>query len=538
MPQDASSKGPSDGLSSQERAYVSAKDPNLGLLTDIKKALKGLDYKKGASEQLLKSLATNNPYGSYVSPVHAFELPSDLEELFTLRSERFEITLVSGIHETEEGDYISLVLLAVPLMGWEVLRLDGEYLRSGKAPDWAKDWTESDLEAFQYDLEGFSAQEKSQARELVPILAMTEEDAFENTQGYSRRKQALLEALKVLCSQFPFKVHFSESGNIPKEVPDDWISPALLEEYARSLKHIEDQLVKKPEDAFLLYEKAGYLMGRDLFKEAQDLLEKAIKLDPKMPFPWFALSDIYSRTGRDQEADKAEQKAAELEKVLDTKWPGRADVFDFTPPFARVPEEWGGEEAREMDLPRCEFCDGDFLHITDGFWYTCNKCNRSGPLEGKGLGLSLMTEKTEFFVGEPLWVTINIENLTDLEMTYSTDDLEFTSIPPVDEVSDDGEEDFERDIVMDWIGKLRGPFATGVLAPHAKETIKIDLRKIETLEPDREGEAATEIEGLFEEPGEHQVQLYLKVTAGPIEGGKEPWAETDPVRIIVKKKGT
>jgi tetratricopeptide (TPR) repeat protein len=536
MPEEAPPQGPSDGLTSQERAYASNKDPSFALLTDIKKALKRLNLDTGAFGQLLKSLITNNPYGSYTSPVLCYELPSDLEELYTLRSARFELTLVSGIHETDAGDYITMVLLAVPLMGWEVLRLDEEYLHSSKAPDWSKGWSESDLEAFQYDLDGFSSEEKLQARELVPIMAMTEDNAFENTQGYAKRKQALIEALRILCTQFPFKVHFSESGNIPKEVPDEWISPALLEEYTKSLARLEGQLAKKPDDAYLLYERAGYLMGRDHLKEAEALLDKVITLEPKMPFTWFALSDIYSRTGRDQDADKAEQKGAELEKLLGGRWPGKADVLDFTPPFARVPEEWGGEEARELDLPRCEFCDGDFLHITDGFWYLCNKCNRSGPLEGKGLGLSFTTEKKEFTVGEPLWVTITIENLTDLEMTYSTDDLEFMSLPPIGEVSDDGEEDFERDLVMDWIGKLKGPFANGILAPHAKDTLKIDLRKIETLEPDSEGEAPTEIEGLFEVPGEHQVQLYLKVTAGPIENGKEPWSETDPIRLIIKKK--
>ena len=536
MPEKAPLQEPSDGLTSQERAYTIAKDPSLVILADIKKALKRLNLDAGASGQLLKSLTTNNPYGSYTSPVLCYALPSDLEELYTLRSARFELTLVSGIHETDGGDYITLVLLAVPLMGWEVLRLDEGHLQSGKAPDWSKGWTESDLEAFQYDLDGISSDEKLQARELVPIMAMTEGNAFENTQGYAKRKLALLEALRVLCTQFPFKVHFSESGNIPKEVPDEWISPPLLEEYTKSLSRIEGLLVKKPDDVYLLYEKAGYLMGRDHFKEAEVLLDKAIKLEPKLPFAWFALSDIFSRTGREQEAEKAEQKGAELETILGGKSPGKADIFDFTPPFARVPEEWGGEEAREMDIPRCEFCDGDFLHITDGFWYICNKCNRSGPLEGKGLGLSFTTEKKEFIVGEPLWVTITIENLTDLEMTYSTDDLEFMSLPPVGEVSDDGEEDYERDIVMDWIGKLKGPFATGVIAPHAKETLRIDLRKIETLEPDSEGEAPNEIEGLFEVPGEHQVQLYLKVTAGPIENGKAPWSETDPVRLIMKEK--
>jgi hypothetical protein len=536
MPQEATPKGPSDGLTSQERAYVSAKDPSTALLSDIKTALKRLNFDKSASETLLKSLIVNNPYGSYTSPVLCYELPSDLEELYTLRSPRFELTLVAGIHETDDGDYITLVLLAIPLMGWEVMRLDEDYLRSSKAPDWAKDWTEGDLEAFQYDLDGFSSEEKLTARELVPIMAMTEGNAFENIQGYSRRKQVLIDALKVLCTQFPFKVNFSESGNIPKEVPDEWISPALLAEYAQSLVRIQGKLAKKPDNAYLHYVMAGYLMGRDRFKEAEDLLDKSIKLEPKLPFSWFALSDIYSRTGRDQEADKAEQKGAELEKLLEGKWPGKADVFDFTPPFAREPEEWGAEDAKETDIPRCEFCDSDFIHVTEGFWYICNKCNQSGPLEGKGLGLSLTTEKKEFIIGEPLWVTIMIENLSDLEMTYSTDDLEFMSLPPVDQVSDDGEEDYEREIVMDWIGKLRAPYANGVIAPHAKETLKIDLRKIETLEPDREGEAKSEIEGLFEEPGEHQVQLYLKVTAGPIEFGMAPWSETDPVRIIVKNK--
>jgi tetratricopeptide (TPR) repeat protein len=529
-------RGPSDGLAEQERRYVHAKDPSLGLLEDTKRAIGKLRHNTDAAQDLVKALLQSSSYYSLDLPVTNYELPSDIEELFTLRSKRFEVQLFSGIHETDDGRFISLVVLAVPMMGWEVMRLNEEVIKAGKGPDWARGWKDADLETFESDMDAMWSEERMRARELLPILASYEDDPFEDHSGYAKRRGAFIETLRALCTQLPLTVHYSESGNIPKEIPDEWIEPALLEDYRRRLARVETRLASSPDEPNLLYEKAGLLMGRDDLKEAEVLMNKAVRIAPKMPFLWFALADLYSRTGRDKEADKAEAKGEELGKLVEGQRPNRSDIYDLTLPFRRAPEEWTEEEPSDEEVPVCDFCKGDFLNITDGFWYICNRCNRSGPVEGKGLGLTISTEKEDFKVGEPIWVSVILENLTDLEMTYSTDDLEFMSLPPSDEVMDDGEEDYERELVMDWIGKLKAPYATGVLGPHGKETIKIDLRTIETLEPDSESEEGKDIEALFDVPGEHNVSLYMKVTAGSIEDGREPWAESDPVLIVVRKK--
>jgi len=521
-------------LSEKERGFVRSQDPSLALLTDLKDALAKLNYDKGAGQALIEELRRQRIYFSIVPPVLEFELPSDVEEIFTLRSARFEVQLISGLHETMDEGYVTLVLLAVPIMGWEIMRLDEGLLGSGEVPEWAKGWSNDDIEALQLDAEDAWSEEKLQTRELVPIMAHAVEEPFDDETGYAKRRQALMAALRVLCSQFPLKVHSSESGNIPKEVPDGWIDPALLEEYARRKALVEARLAKAPNDPNILYEKACLLMGRDDLKEAEGLLDLAVKIEPNVPFIWFALSDLYSRTGRDEDADRAEAKGIELEKVLEGRWPSRPDILDFTPSLKRFPDGTGDEDAANRGQPRCTYCDGDFLFVTDGFWFTCNKCNRSGPLEGKGLGLSLSVENDRPAVGEPIWVKVTIGNLTDLEMTYSTDDLEFISMPPSDEVTDDGEEDSQGDYVMDWIGKLKAPYATGVIPPHGKAELRVDLRKLETLEPLSEGEQ--EVEGIFDRPGEHRVSVFLKVTAGPIEDDREPWDETEPARIVVKKK--
>lgn len=528
-------RAPSDGLTDQERGYVRSRDPGLALLTDITKVLSEMRYDKGAAQELLDELVKERAYYAVTPPVHDYELPSEIEEVLTLRSARFEIQLISGLHETVDEGYISLVLLAVPLMGWEVMRLDEELIGSGAGPGWAKGWTDGDIETFQLDNDDAWSEHRPQARELVPLMAKAVEDPFEDETGYARRREALLGALRILCTRFPFKVFFSESGNIPKEVPDEWIGPEILVDYSKRKAVVEERLAKTPNDPNLLYEKASLLMGRDDLKEAEVLLDRAINIEPNLPFVWFALSDLYSRSDRDEDADTAEAKGAELEKVLDGRWPSRPDVWDFTPSLGRFPDDTGDEEGGGDPL-RCPFCDGDFLLVTDGFWALCNKCNRSGPLEGKGLGLSLSVENAKPMVGEPIPVKVFFENRTGLEMTYSTDDLEFISVPPSDEVSDDGEEDSPGDHIADWIGKLRAPFATGVIAPHGKAELSVDLRKLETLQPIGEGDEDKEVEGVFDRPGEHRVSVYLKVTAGPIEDGREPWAETDPVRIIVKRK--
>jgi len=541
MSSDPQTKAPSDGLSDQERRYVQSKDPSKALLQELKAAVAKFVYDKSGSKTVLGELVKSNPYLAIVPPALEYELPSEIEEFFTLRSKRFEIQLFSGIHETQDGDFISVVMLAVPIMGWEIIRLDEDMIKDGKAPDWANGWTDEDLETFCIDLEGVWSEENLQSREILPIMAKAVDDPYEDTTGYSRRREALIGALKFLCSQFPFTIHFSETGNIPKEVPDEWIHGPLLEEYNKHIARVDARLKEDQNELYSLYEKAGLLMGRDHFDEAKVLLDCLIKLEPNLPYAWFAISDIYSRTGKDDEADKAEEKAMELERLLVGRRPGKADVYDFTPPFSRVGPEWAEDErsASEGAIPVCDNCGNEFLHVTDGFWYTCNMCGRSSPLKGKGIGLSIKTEKEEFRIGEPIWMTIDIENLTDQELTYSTDDLELISMPPTDTVEDDGEDEPARDYVMDWIGKLKGPYANGVIKPHAKESLRIDLRKIETLEPSREGdddEDGAGSKGPFEVPGEHRVSVFLKVTIGRIEDGKEPWAETEPIRISIKGK--
>jgi len=527
-------RAPKDGLTEQERGYVRSKDPSSALLADLEKAMAEMRYDKAAAKELVGELVKERAYYAVTPPVHDYELPTDLEEVITLRSARFEVQLISGLQETSDEGYISLVLLAVPLMGWEVMRLDEELLGSGAGPDWAKGWTDGDIESFQLENDDAWSEQRPQARELVPVMAKAVEDPFEDETGYARRREALIGAIRILCTRFTFKVHFSESGNIPKEVPDEWIGPDILEDYARRKALVEDKLSKAPNDPGLLYEKASLLMGRDELKDAEALLDRAVKIEPNLPFVWFALSDLYSRTGREDDADGAEARGAELEKVLDGKWPSRPDVWDFTPALRRFDDESGDREAGG-ERSQCPYCGGDFLLVTDGFWYLCNRCNKSGPLEGRGLGLSLTVENARPKVGEAIPVKVTLENLTDLEMTYSTDDLEFISTTPSDEVTDDGEEDSSGDHVSDWIGKLRGPFANGVIVPHGKAEVSVDLRKLETLEPIGEGDDEQEIEGVFDRPGEHRVSVYLKVTAGPIEDGREPWAETEPVTIIVKR---
>jgi len=493
-----------------EERYFILPDPSGSLAADLQKALEELKYERGAAKDLIASVRKPARFSNKEVPYFEYELPTDMEEHFTLRSKRFEAFVISGVHEDNRGRFIGLVVVALSMMGWELRRLFHQEEQEGieeekriLRPEWAEEWDMDILEELSDHIQEEAGHLSKHPRLYFPVLAEFVKDPFEeqDDDAYERRKKALQSALGLLNQVLGFKVHSSESGLIPKEVLDQWIEKEVLDEYHQRLEAIDAALNEDPKDGRSWFEKAGLLMSRDRNEEALECLARTVEIESEFLPAWFAMADVFSGLGREEDARKAEEEAKEVQRRIGTPQ-SKADVYFMLNPFDPRFEK-GLPDSKEPDgfeRHQCGSCFNLFLYIKDDIWYLCNACGHQGSFEGAAINCNIELENEEIEGDAPVWLLVTLENRTDHEITYSTDDIEVHM--------NFNEEDQEA--TQYTFAPLQSPSAPASIEPHGKDTFKVDIRKLEWYDD--------QVRPTFT-PGTYNIDIFVSVHV------HAPWAE-------------
>jgi tetratricopeptide (TPR) repeat protein len=498
-----------------EDKYFTLPDPSGGLAADLGKALEGLEFERGAARALLSSLS--RPTRFLVQEVfnNEIELPSDLEDHFILRSKRFEAFVISGVHEDDGGRFIGLVVVALPMMGWELRRflIEDDGADPVPRPDWAETWEKEVLEDISAMMQEEADHLSKYPRLYFPVLAEFVKDPFEEQEddAYERRKRALVSAIGLLNQVMGFKVHSSESGIIPKEIQDQWIEQEVLDEHQQRMQAVVSSLEEDPKDARSWFEKAGLLMSRERHEEALESLTRTVELEPEFQPAWFAMADAFSALGREEDALRAEEEAKDIQRRRGTPQ-SRADLYfmlnPFDPRFEKgLPDdkETDGDERRQ-----CDRCQNHFLDVKEDLWYFCNACGHQGSFEGSALVVDIGIEGEAPEGDSPIWLRVTLTNTTTHELTYTTDDIEV-------HMNYDGEDEGTAQYTF---APLQSPGAPASIEPHGKDSFKVDIRRLEWNEVtikknDLEEERAVPTFS----PGTYNIDVFATVRV------HAPWAE-------------
>lgn len=500
-------------------------DPGYGFSKELATMVGSIERPKEMAPELLNALLRTTTTAPSIPAFRMFELPSELEEVFALRKDRFQVHVISGLHDAAPG-LLSFVALIQPLMGWEVHRAIQAIANGDRPPKWATGMDEDALALVMANLKDEPSELSHEVRMFYPILVELVPDHEDDPGSDRRRSEALLETVRVLCRDNGFHLHSSESGDIPKEVPDEWLSPTTLWLYESMLASVEAKLGKEgPDDPQMLFAKASLLLSRDRAEEALALLDRSIEAEPMMPNFWYAKASALHKLGRIEQADEAEEEALRVQRSLGAP-PSRADIYTFLDPFVYDvndlrPFKDDDDEPRGPDgVPlRCPMCGYDFIMVKEGIEIECNRCAHVGTIEGSALEVRLEAEKDKVSTGEAIRVKVQLRNRTRHRVSFAHEQVELAL----------ERADGDTDMWRPSLGYLREKGARTELGPEEEMTLDIDIDDLVWKVYDEEWE---EVEPSLP-PGKYKLDMFLNVDVGPGSINLSSYTETEAITIEV-----
>lgn len=503
-------------------------DPGFDLSEKLKNILGSLAFPVIASTKLMDSLVKKRPDAMWHIPTFPrFALPTDIEDIYSLRKGRFQVFIISALHEIDTG-FISMVAVAQPLMGWEVneARLA---LKEGKdAPSWARDMGEDVLLEVAATYWDEPSDLSHEIRLFYPVLAEEVEDMEGDPEADKGRQKALQDIVRVLCQDNGFVIHSTESGDIPKEIKDEWISTTTLWQYNSMLEFVEKELQKEgPDDPRVLFARASLLLSRDRAEEALSVIEWAIENEALLPRLWFAKANALSKLGREEEAAEAEEKALEIQRELGTP-PSRADIYTFLDPFAYDAKDLRPIE-KEEDAPtgpggvplQCYMCKYDFLDVEEDLEYRCNRCDHHSTIMGAAMDVKVKLGKEEYIIGETIKLELHIRNKTRHRLQVQSATFEVAIEGPRK-----GE---DRN---DHLGTMKGKGTLATIEPHGETVLALSFDDL-IWSHSSDIDLAVDLELM---PGDHKVDLWVGAQVGPEDRGLDSATETDPISLRILPK--
>ena len=198
---------------------------------EIATELLKLDFPQKAKDDLNSLVVTkieDFTYSFFLENYINCELiPEHLEELFTMRIERHQVYVISGIKETFDNRFISFVSVAFPFMYWELYEEHEKFeeKKNKTEPNPPSNFFNDmdELDSF-YDFD--SRNELAYPfRFYFTVFAEVTPGPINNRLDHLRRREIIIFIINLLFYKYGFKLCCSESGDIPKEIPDEYINP-------------------------------------------------------------------------------------------------------------------------------------------------------------------------------------------------------------------------------------------------------------------------------------------------------------------------
>jgi hypothetical protein len=470
-------------------------DPGAMFASDIEAALMELDFPNDVSDMLMESLPIED-YALNLPPLlKNYNLPDHLEELFTLREKRYQVFIISGIQESKDKRSISFVAVMMPLMAWEWYKFIAEEFE-GERPDWVPKasydslWMQSD--ALEVDF-------SNPLRFYYPVLAEYVEDPFNNKQAYETRRKALVSTIELLYERFDFQIRFSESGDIPKEISEEWLSKEIKEDYNDHMLYLDRKLKEEPSNVILYYEKAGLLLSRERNQDALVFLQKAIELDPNLPQIWYLLSDVYTKMDRMEDAKEAESKAQDIQIALGMP-ENKSDLYYLLNPINPVYYEIKDTSSfpvRERFV--CGFCTYDHIYVRDGIWYSCNACGEESAIQDASLGVEISSSEQKL---GPDWadhmvLDVTLTNKTKYGIALTTEMFEIVVDTVEEEDINENEEKMITDFKSFCFAHMPEPHMPIELKPNEVKRTQIHLKDLKWYDDDKKEKLSSGKYALF-----------------------------------------
>jgi hypothetical protein len=445
------------------------KDPGGTFARKIEDVLRPLTKNIEAKEGLLYSLKDHEYYAELPPLIKSYSLPEYLEEEFTIQSDRYRLDIIQGVQETYQDKMIGFVAVSQNILGWELVNIFDEKKKKEDRPKWAKDMPFDHVDGYEYWDYPWC-----HVRFYFVALAEYLDKPFKNMESYLRRKKTTLSVIETLHKNFGFKIRYSESGDIPKEIPDDWLCPELVEDYQSYLAAVNVGLAKDEFDPVLWFEKAGLLLSRDRSEDALVCLYEALSMEYESPEIWYLLADTFTKLYRDKDARIADSRARAIQKKQGSP-PSKADVYNILKVF-HLPREYKEIKPKYPEIERmeCSSCDYDFPYIREGIWSICNNCGHGEPVEDTILRVDLSPVWFDIKKrNDPIGLNAIFINKTKYDITFSNSDLEvLIGLLDSEHIQkDSGEEDV--------FGNLKEPEKSHKIKPQGEIEIQFDLQEIE-----------------------------------------------------------
>jgi hypothetical protein len=475
-------------------------------IRELRKTVVTLDYDRSLGERVLHSLHRPGFPGDGLG--EHYELPTHIEEIYTLRNETSEIHVATGVEEVEDPQGFCLgamVSIIIPYTGREIRKMVRNRAEEGVLSEMYTDLPTDYIKDYIIVM----------ARDIGSDIT----EALEDDEFFDMRKKAELEILGILCSGKGFRIFFTESGIMDRRIPDKWIAEREMVRYNSNIRVIENAISETPDSFSLWYKKGGLFLSRDKWDEAEEALKRSLEIDSTFPPALFAMGDTMSAQGRLKEAEKYYKMARDYQRKYGK--PGEDDPYVHLDPFLEpLTQYWrvdvwkyDAEEGKtkEDEGPRCFFCGSDFLDIVGDVMYTCNRCGSEDVIGDGVLEVEVEPTMYEFRHLKEASVVVTVKNLTPYAISYDRESWNLH---------------FKHGRESNVGGMKEAP--EGVIEPHGTLEVEVALEDVSFRSPGA-GDWLLE-----EEPGIYKVTAIF---GGTLEaGGKtgKPWAESRTASFHVR----